>query len=100
MNNMTIRSEHRHDISWPVIASSLWLRAAFVGAALAAYGLASVIAGELTLAPALGLVAAGGALATFALRRSRQVLDAAETNTVPAAKQPAVPRTTLQTSRA
>lgn len=100
MNNMTIRSEHRHEISWPVVASGLWLRAAFVGAAFAAYGAASVIAGEIALAPALGLLAVGGALATFALRRSRQVLDAAETNPVPVAKQPAVPRTTLQTSRA
>lgn len=101
MNHMTLRSEHRHEISWPVIASSLWLRVAFVGAAFAAYGLASVIAGDLALAPALGFLAGGGSVGTFALRRSYQVLDAADDGVdVQAAKLPAVPRTTLQASKA
>lgn len=97
MNEMKLRAAYRQEISWPVISSSLWLRLAFVGAAFIAYGIASAMAGELGLAPALGYIAGGGSVATFALRRSFQVLE--EVSDKPSAKPRSGALVTLQTSK-
>ena len=65
-------------ISWPLFASSLWLRLGIAAAALPVLGIAMVIEGTGHPAVALALFAGGAAGAFAAVRRAWQLLESAE----------------------
>jgi hypothetical protein len=61
-------------VPWPVMASSLWLRAGVVAAGAVALGIAMLVDGSASSATAVALVI-GGAAATYgSIRRSWQLL--------------------------
>jgi hypothetical protein len=60
---------------WLLLASGLWLRAAFVGASALVSGFITLFNGQTTPAFALVIIIAGGALGMVAFRRARQALN-------------------------
>ena len=65
-------------VSWPLVEAGFWMRAGFAGAATALIAPALLVGGDVVPTTAAALVAGGVALAVFAYRRTRRVLDAAD----------------------
>ena len=68
-----------------ITRAGVWSGLGFVGASIAAAGLLVVSNGGATVGVGLALLVAGGALATFAWRRSWNVIDGIDRVTPPAA---------------
>jgi len=68
----------RQSVAWPVVASGLWLRLAFVAGSLIAYGIATLASGDMGWPAGLLVIAGSLAVAVVALRRSYQALGRAD----------------------
>jgi hypothetical protein len=67
--------ELRGKTPWPLVASSLWLRLGFVGAAGAVVALIELYNGEAGLLAALAWIFGGAWLAAVSWRRAKVLLD-------------------------
>lgn len=70
-------------ISWNLVKSSLWLRGAFIAAAVAILGIIMLAGTEPNLLRSLAQIVAGGLGTVYALRRSWRLLDEGEAGPAP-----------------
>ncbi len=94
--------ELRGKTPWPLVASSLWLRLGFVGAAGAVVALIELYKGEADLLAALAWIFGGAWLAALSWRRAKVLLDRLdrleENKPEAVTSQVAVPQTTTHPS--
>lgn len=66
----------RPPISWRFVASGLWIRLAFAGAAIGGLGVVMLVSGEGSSLASLGAIATGAALTVVGYRQADASLDA------------------------
>jgi membrane protein implicated in regulation of membrane protease activity len=71
-------AELQRDADRPLVACSLWLHVAFIGAAALAVGILQLFDGETTWLSALALAFSGAVLAAASWRRARTVLEGSQ----------------------
>ena len=87
----------RPPISWRFVASGLWIRLAFAGAAIGGLGVVMLVSGDGTVLASLGAIASGIALAVVGYRQANASLDAIDGESAAAPASPAIrsPQTRL-----
>lgn len=65
----------RPRISWRFVASGLWIRLAFAGAAIGGLGVVMLVSGDGTVLASLGTIASGIALGVVGYRQANASLD-------------------------
>jgi len=74
----------RPPINWRFVASGLWIRLAFAGAALGGLGVVMLVSGDRTVLASLAAVVTGTALAAVGYRQAHASLDAIDGEAVAA----------------
>jgi len=75
MESLSNVSNARVTVPWTVVESSLWLRVGISGVGLAAWGVACLLAGEISIPAAVAALVTGGAIAVLSLRRGWRLLN-------------------------